>query len=314
MLVVVALGGNALLRRGEPLEAEVQRHNAAAAAESLAPLAADHQIVVTHGNGPQVGLLALQAAAYAAVPPYPLDVLGAESEGMIGYLLEQELENRLPDAEVCTLLTQVEVDPDDPAFREPSKPIGPVYHEATAQALADQRGWAVAPDGEGYRRVVPSPKPKRVIELSTIRLLVRAGVLVICAGGGGIPVVVDAGGAVHGVEAVVDKDHAAALLAGSLGAEALLLLSDVDAVHTGWRTADDRPVREATPDQLRAYDFAPGSMGPKVEAVCAFVEATGGTAAIGDLGDATALLDGAAGTRVRPGTGVIEWYPGGATD
>jgi carbamate kinase len=308
MLVVVALGGNALLRRGEPLEADVQRYNAAAAARSLAALAADHQIVVTHGNGPQVGLLALQAAAYAAVPPYPLDVLGAESEGMIGYLLEQELENRLPGAEVCTLLTQVEVDPDDPAFREPTKPIGPVYHEAAAQALADQRGWAIASDGDGYRRVVPSPKPRRVIELNTIRLLVRAGVIVICAGGGGIPVMVDSGGAVHGIEAVVDKDHAAALLADSLGAEALLLLSDVDAVHTDWRTIDDRTVCEATPDQLRAHDFAPGSMGPKVEAACAFVDATGGTAAIGDLGDATALLDGTAGTQVRPGTGVIEWH------
>ena len=300
MLVVVALGGNALLRRGEPMTADNQRRNVRVAAQALAPIAAEHQLVIGHGNGPQVGLLALQAEAYRDVAPYPLDVLGAESEGMIGYVLEQELMNVLPDRAVATLLTQVRVDPADLAFAHPSKPIGPMYDRETAHRLAAEHGWMVAPDGNGFRRVVASPDPREILELETIRRLVDAGVLVVCSGGGGIPVVVDDSGRVRGVEAVIDKDLAAALLAERLGAEALLMLTDVPAVVSGWGTDWAVDLRHATPQQLRRMDFAAGSMGPKVEAACRFVEATGGHAAIGALADAPALLEGRAGTLVVP--------------
>jgi carbamate kinase len=244
-------------------------------------------------------LLALQAAAYAPVQPYPLDVLGAETEGMIGYLIEQELRNCLPDRQMATLLTQVEVQPDDPAFQHPTKPIGPLYQREQIDRLVAERGWLFAPDGEAYRRVVPSPQPHRILELDTIRLLVGAGVLVICAGGGGIPVAIDSSGTISGVEAVIDKDLAAALLAIHLNADALLLLTDVDAVYADWNAPMAHPLRQVTPQQLRQYAFAPGSMAPKVEAVCQFVEATGRFAGIGRLNDAVALLAGEAGTIVR---------------
>jgi carbamate kinase len=298
MRVVAALGGNALLRRGEPLDAETQRRNVAVAARALAEVARDHELIVTHGNGPQVGLLALQAAAYPEGGAYPLDVLGAESEGMIGYLLQQGLRNALPGRTVATLLTQVRVDADDPAFASPSKPIGPVYERADADALAAERGWTVRPDGAYWRRVVPSPQPASIVELEAIELLVRAGVLAICAGGGGVPVIEDADG-LHGVEAVVDKDLAAALLATRLRADALLLLTDVPCVELGWGTPAARPLAGATPDELRDLQLAAGSMGPKVEAASRFAEATGGTAAIGALDDAAALLAGSAGTQIR---------------
>ena len=301
MRVVAALGGNALLRRGEPADAETQRHNVELAVRSLAGLAEQHELVVTHGNGPQVGLLALQAEAYREVPAYPLDVLGAESEGMIGYLLEQGLDNELPGREVCTLLTQVIVDPRDAAFAHPTKPVGPVYDAAVASRLADERGWAVARDGDGWRRVVPSPEPLRIVELSAIRLLVDAGVIVVCVGGGGVPVVSNGDGGLRGVEAVVDKDLAGAMLARALGADALLLLTDVPAVELDHGTPVARPLRHATPEQLRQLDLAAGSMGPKAEAAARFVEASGGMAAIGALEDAVAMLVGDAGTLVRPG-------------
>jgi carbamate kinase len=298
MRVVVALGGNALLKRGEPLEADVQQANIARAAEVLAVLATTHEILVTHGNGPQVGLLALQAAAYRAVRPYPLDVLDAESAGMIGYLLDQALSSRLPTRNVVTLITQIEVDPDDPAFRHPTKPIGPQYDEAEAQRLARERGWSIARDGAKWRRVVPSPEPVRILELGAIRTLTQAGAIVICAGGGGIPVVITAAGAVHGVEAVIDKDLAAALLAQRVGAQALLLLTDVDAVYRHWGSDAATPIRAVTVHKLREESFAPGSMQPKVEAACRFAEAGGVLAAIGRLEDAPALLRGACGTIV----------------
>ncbi|HSJ93396.1 MAG TPA: carbamate kinase [Gaiellaceae bacterium] len=298
MRIVAALGGNALLRRGEPLEADVQRRNVAVAVAALAPVAEDHELVVTHGNGPQVGLLALQAASYDPVAPYPLDVLGAESEGMIGYLLEQELRNALPGRAVATLLTQVVVDGGDPAFGLPTKPIGPVYGELEARRLARERGWAIAPDGDAWRRVVPSPEPRRIVELETIRLLVEAGVLVVCAGGGGIPVVVGDAGELRGVEAVIDKDLAAALLATSLDADLLLLLTDVRAAERAHGSASAEPIGATTPSELRAETFAPGSLGPKAEAACRFVERTGRTAVIGALEDARALVAGTAGTRV----------------
>jgi carbamate kinase len=289
--LVVALGGNALLRRGERPGAEVQRANVRVAARAVAELAREYAVVLTHGNGPQVGLLALHSAD-------PLDVLGAESEGMIGYLIEQEIANALPGREVATLLTQVEIDPRDPAFGAPTKPIGPVYPEAEARALATTRGWAVGPDGAGFRRLVPSPEPLRIRELRTIELLVEADVIVVCAGGGGIPVAVAPGGSVHGVEAVIDKDLSAALLARELRADALLLLTDVPALYLDWPEPARRPLASARPAELRALRFESGSMAPKVEAACRFVEATGGLAAIGALADAGRILRGEAGTRV----------------
>ncbi len=301
MRVVIALGGNALLHRGEPLTAVNQRHNVAIVAQALAPLAAEHDLVISHGNGPQVGLLALQSAAWRPDEAYPLDILDAETEGMIGYLIEQELGNLLPAGRRCaTLLTQIEVDAADPAFRQPSKPIGPVYSAADAQALAGRRGWHIARDGQHYRRVVASPRPLRILELGVIELLVEQGVIVICAGGGGIPTVRRQDGSLIGVEAVIDKDHASALLARELNADAFLMLTDVDAVYRNWETPRARAIRRSTPQALRELTFAPGSMGPKVEAACEFVELTGRSAGIGRLADATAILAGTAGTTVAP--------------
>jgi carbamate kinase len=297
MLVVVALGGNALLRRGQPLDMATQRQNLASAARAIAGLAKEHRLVVTHGNGPQIGYLALQG--FAAGSPSPLDVLGAETEGMIGYLIEQVVRNELPGREVASLLTQTIVDPHDPAFSRPTKPIGPVYSAAEAQKLAAERGWIFAADGPQQRRVVPSPEPRQIVEVETIRLLVGYGVLVIAAGGGGIPVVVDESGGLRGVEAVVDKDLASALLARQLGAAALLLLTDVAAVERDWGTPAAAPIHETTPAVLRQLQFEPGSMGPKVEAACRFVEAGGMLAGIGALGDAATILKGCAGTIVR---------------
>jgi len=308
MLVVVALGGNALLRRGEPLDAATQRANVRTAAVAVAALIARHRVVVTHGNGPQVGLLALQAEACRSTPPYPLDVLGAESEGMIGYLLEQEIANAAPGYAVATLLTQVVVDPADPAFAAPSKPIGPVYGRDEARRLAAERGWTMMPDGPHVRRAVASPAPVRILEMAAIRHLIAAGVTVICAGGGGIPVVVSEDGSIRGVEAVIDKDRSAGLLARAIGAEALLLLTDVDAVQDGWGTDTARRIRSATPERLSTIPFADGTMGPKVQAACAFAAATGGLAAIGALADAARILDGASGTRIRRGTPPIAYY------
>ncbi len=296
-LVVLALGGNALLRRGEPMDAEHQRRNVGVAAEAIAALDRDYRIVITHGNGPQVGLLALQAEAMPDSEPYPLDVLGAESEGMIGYLIEQALGNHLGDRPIATLLTQVVVDADDPAFDNPTKPIGPIYDEATAHKVAKARGWAVAADGASFRRVVPSPQPLQVVEIETIRILLDAGVVVVCAGGGGIPVVADETGR-HGVEAVIDKDLSAALLAEELDADELVMVTDVDVVQAGWGTACAYPIHTAHPDELRDLQFAAGSMAPKVEAACRFVERTGHAAVIGSLDEIGSLVRQRAGTVV----------------
>jgi carbamate kinase len=298
---MVALGGNALLRRGERPDAEPQRANVVRACASLAPLAAAHELVVTHGNGPQVGVLALESAADPMLSrPFPLDPLGAETQGLIGYWLVQGLGNALPGRQVAALLTQCVVDLDDPAFAHPTKPVGPVYDETEAHRLASERGWSVAPDGPVWRRVVASPVPQRVVETAVIDQLVRSGVVVVCAGGGGIPVSESADGTLGGVEAVIDKDLTAALLAEALGADALLLLTDVAAVETDFGNEGSVPIRHATPADMRSRDFATGSMGPKVDAACRFVERTGGTAAIGALTDALALLDGRTGTLVTP--------------
>jgi carbamate kinase len=304
MRIVVALGGNALLRRGQELTAENQRENARAACKALAPLAAGNELVISHGNGPQVGLLALQGAAYKEVPTYPLDVLGAQTDGMIGYVVQQELGNELaPDVHLATLLTMIEVSGDDPAFENPTKPIGPIYDEQEAAEIANAKGWTFKPDGTSYRRVVPSPEPKRIFGLETVEWLLDKGAVVICAGGGGIPVMyeddpVPAGRRLVGVEAVIDKDMASALLAADLHADALLIVTDVDAVYADWGTPDQRAIRRAAPDALRASSFAEGSMGPKVKAACAFVERAGGFAAIGSIDDTPALLRGETGTVV----------------
>jgi carbamate kinase len=309
MRVVIALGGNALLRRGQPMSERNQRENVKSAAKALAQVAGEHTIVITHGNGPQVGLLALQSAAYKDVEPYPLDVLGAESEGMIGYLIEQELGNILPyELPIATILTQIEVDPRDPAFQHPSKPIGPTYSREEAERLSRERGWVIAPDNDRYRRVVPSPFPKHIFELKVIEFLVKAGVVVICAGGGGIPTVYRLDGSLMGVEAVIDKDRAGALLARELQADAYLMLTDVKAVYTDWGKPGARAIRRASPDALEKLSFVAGSMGPKVEAACDFVRKTGGMAAIGALEDAAAMLHEEAGTILTNRVDGIEWY------
>jgi carbamate kinase len=309
MRVVIALGGNALLRRNETLTADNQRHNVQTAALALAPIALRHELVVTHGNGPQVGLLALQSAAARPEQAYPLDILDAESEGMIGYLIDQELNNLLPPERQCaTLLTQIEVDKDDPAFKHPAKPIGPVYTETQAQQLAHDRGWNIAPDGEYFRRVVASPRPKKIFELGVIQLLVEQGVVVICTGGGGIPVVRRADGSLVGVEAVIDKDYASGLLSRELKADVFIMLTDVDAVYSDWGTPRARAIRRATPEAVGRLNFAPGSMGPKVEAACEFVQQTGAMAGIGRLDKAQAILQGEAGTLITPASAGIEWW------
>jgi carbamate kinase len=304
MRVVVALGGNALLQRGQPLTAENQRENARVACEAIAPLALEHELVLAHGNGPQVGLLALQGAAYKDVEVYPLDVLDAQTEGLIGYILEQELGNALPfEKHIATLLTMIEVDRNDPAFGNPTKPIGPMYAKEEADALAADKDWTFKPDADGFRRVVPSPIPKRIFGIPAIRTLLDGGWVVICSGGGGIPTRYTdepavPGRRLEGVEAVIDKDLASARLAADLKADALLIATDVDAVYADWGTPDQHPIRHATPAELSAAEFAEGSMGPKVRAACTFVEQTGGIAAIGSITEIDRLLSGEAGTTV----------------
>ena len=304
MRVVVALGGNALLKRGEPLTADVQRANVRAAAPALAAIAREHQLVLSHGNGPQVGLLALQAAAYEEVEPYPLDVLGAQTQGMIGYVLEQELGNLLPfEVPFATLLTMIEVDPADPAFDDPTKFVGPVYDSAGADALAADKGWVFKPDGDRWRRVVPSPEPRRIFEIRPIRWLLDQDVLVICAGGGGVPTMYDptADRLLVGVEAVIDKDLASELLAREVAADLFVMVTDVDGVYSGWGTPEQQKLERITPAELDGHDFAAGSMGPKVKAAIRFVERTGKRAAIGGLEQIEEIVAGAAGTQVVPG-------------
>jgi carbamate kinase len=301
MRVVVALGGNALLKRGEPMTAEAQRGNVRTAAPALASVAGKHQLVLSHGNGPQVGLLALQAAAYTEVEAYPLDVLGAQTEGMIGYVLEQELGNLLPvEVPFATILTMIEVDRADPAFENPTKFVGPVYDKSQADQLATEKGWAFKPDGDRWRRVVPSPEPRRIFEIRPIRWLLDKDVVVICAGGGGVPTTYlpDAERTLVGVEAVIDKDLASELLAREVGADLFVMATDVDGVYSGWGTSEQRRLGRVTPGELHEMPFAAGSMGPKVQAAIRFVEATGGRAAIGGLHEIEAIVDGDAGTQV----------------
>ncbi len=308
MRIVIALGGNALLRRGEPLTAENQRRNVKVAAAALVPLAREHTLVISHGNGPQIGLLALQGAVLTPEQVYPLDILDAETEGMIGYLIEQELSNLMPERRFATLLTQIEVDPHDPAFTTPTKPIGLVYDADEAHRLAKRMGWNIARDGKHYRRVVPSPRPKRIFELGVIELLVNQHIIVICAGGGGIPTVCREDGSLIGVEAVIDKDLASSLLAQELNADALIMLTDVDAVWKDWGKPQARAIRHISPRAIRKFSFPAGSMGPKVEAACEFVEKTSGIAGIGQLNDASAILNDNAGTVISQEVTEIVWW------
>ncbi|HET8786464.1 MAG TPA: carbamate kinase [Candidatus Limnocylindrales bacterium] len=301
MRVVVALGGNALLQRGQPMTAEMQRENVRIAAQQLAPVAAEHELVISHGNGPQVGLLALQAASYEAVDPYPLDVLGAQTEGMIGYMIEQELGNILPpERPFASILTMIEVDPDDPAFTDPTKFIGPVYEKADAERLAAEKGWAIKQDGDKWRRVVASPQPKRIFEIRPIRWLLERGCVVVCTGGGGIPTMYAPGTRMLvGAEVVIDKDRASALLAEELGADLFVMATDVDAVYRDFGTPSQAAVGRVTPQEVRDLDLPAGSMGPKVEAGIAFAEHTGKPAAIGRLAEIGQVIAGERGTRIE---------------
>lgn len=299
MRIVIALGGNALLRRGEPMTFENQRANVITAVRRIAEIVPGNDIVIAHGNGPQVGLLALQSAAYTDVAPYPLDVLGAQTEAMIGYLIEQELGNLIPqEKHIATLLTMVEVNRDDPAFETPTKPIGPVYDEAQARELSAEKGWTIAPDGDKFRRVVASPAPQRIFEIDAIRTLSDAGTIVVCAGGGGIPTMREPDGSLRGVEAVIDKDLCSAKLAEDLDADLLIIATDVDGVYEGWGTTGQRRIASASPGELEQMGFAAGSMGPKVMAASGFAQRTGNRAMIGSLDDIADLVEGTAGTSV----------------
>jgi len=299
MRIVAALGGNALLQRGQRPDADVQEANVRRAIAALAPLADEHELVITHGNGPQVGVLALQSASDPRLTsPYPFDVLGAQTQGMIGYWLLQALQNEIPRQPVAAIINQTLVEANDPAFDNPTKFVGETYDEQTARKLATERGWQIRQDGESWRRVVGSPRPQRIVETRLIRLLLESGAIVICAGGGGVPVVRDEVGELRGVEAVVDKDLASSVLAEALDADVLMVLTDVPAVMKDFGTPDQAPIHRETPPGLRAVTYAAGSMGPKVEAACRFVEVTGGMAAIGSLDEAAAILDGKSGTIV----------------
>jgi carbamate kinase len=310
MRLVIALGGNALLQRGQPMTESQQRENVRIAAVQISKVATGNELVIAHGNGPQVGLLALQSAAYKEVAPYPLDVLGAQTEGMIGYMIEQELGNLLPfEVPFATILTQVEVDPADPAFQHPTKPIGPVYSKEEAERFAQEKGWHIAPDGDKYRRVVASPRPQRIFEIRPVKWLLEKGTIVICAGGGGIPTCYGENRKLSGVEAVIDKDLCSALLAHELEADLLVIATDVDAAYVDWGKPTQKAIAQAHPDALDKLGFATGSMGPKVQAACEFVRKTGKDAVIGALPDIVAITERAAGTRVSMSEPGIRFYP-----
>ncbi|MDC3310384.1 carbamate kinase [Candidatus Poseidoniales archaeon] len=298
MRIVIALGGNALLRRGEDMTAVNQRKNIQIAVSALAPIVEQNELVISHGNGPQVGLLSLQSAAYKEVEEYPLDILGAQTQGMIGYMIEQELGNILPiEVPIASILTMVEVDPDDPAFDNPTKPIGPVYSKEEAEALKNDKGWEIKKDGEYWRRVVASPIPHRIFELRPIHWLLEKNTVVICAGGGGIPTIYNKEGNLEGVEVVIDKDRASSLLAFELEADILIMATDTDGVYSNWGTEEKKLISKTTPEEIRKYEFDKGSMGPKVEAACSFIERSGQRAVIGSLTDIEGMVNGTAGTQ-----------------
>jgi len=300
MRIVAALGGNALLQRGEKPDAAIQLTHVTQAVQALKPLAEHHELIITHGNGPQIGLLAVESADDPTLSlPYPLDVLGAQTQGMIGYWLVRELRAALPGRQIVSLLTDTLVRSDDPAFADPTKFIGGQYTSDQADDLTRTRGWTLRQDGKAWRRVVPSPQPCDILELPAITQLVDTGWIVVAAGGGGVPVTTNGH---RGTEAVVDKDLTAALLAERLGADILLLLTDVPGIITDYGTPQARPLRHATPAQVRALHLPQGSMGPKADAACRFAEhRPGAIAAIGSLSDAALLLTGESGTQIRTG-------------
>ncbi|MCP4319284.1 MAG: carbamate kinase [Hyphomicrobiales bacterium] len=309
MRVVVALGGNALLRRRQEPTAENQRENVRIAAEAMAPIAREHELVISHGNGPQVGLLALQGAAYKPDEAYPLDVLGAQTEGMIGYMIEQELGNLLPpEVPFATILTMIEIDPADPAFNNPTKFIGPLYEEAEANALTAGKRWAFKQDSDKWRRVVPSPLPKRIFEIRPIKWLLERKTIVICAGGGGIPTYYDEKNSLRGVEAVIDKDFASELLARELAADLFIMATDVGAVFKDFGTPHQKGIKRSSPEAIQSIEFPAGSMGPKVQAACHFAQKTGNPAAIGALADLPEILERNAGTTVMSGSKRTVWH------
>jgi len=298
MRIVIALGGNALLRRGEEMTAENQRENIRIAAKVLAPIIEKHEVLISHGNGPQVGLLSLQSAAYKEVEEYPLDILGAQTQGMIGYMIEQELGNHLPvEIPIASILTMVEIDPEDTAFSNPTKPIGPIYDEKEARDLAKLKGWNIKQDGDYWRRVVPSPEPHRIFQLRPIHWLLEKGTVVICAGGGGIPTSYKDNGKLEGVEVVIDKDRASSLLAFELEADLLIMATDTDGVYIDWGGESEKIISKTTPEEISKYSFDKGSMGPKVEAACSFVERSGQRAVIGSLKDIEKMVSGISGTQ-----------------
>lgn len=299
MKIVIALGGNALLKRGEPMTAENQRENVKTACAQIARVYDGNQLIITHGNGPQVGLLALQNNAYKEVPMYPLDVLGAETAGMIGYMIQQELSNTVPgSASIATVLTQIQVNPKDPAFQKPSKPVGPVYSKEEADKIAAEKGWTMAPDNDKYRRVVASPKPVNIFGLEPLKTLIDHKYIVVCGGGGGIPTWLDDKGKQHGAEAVIDKDLATALLATLIDADLFVIATDVDGAYLDWGKPEQKRIALAAPDAALAFGFASGSMGPKIEAAANFAKATGKDAVIGALADIEQIVAGKAGTRI----------------
>ncbi len=298
-ILVVAVGGNALLQRGELMSCDNQKKSIESTARSLAKLHEKYRLVIVHGNGPQVGLLALQNLSYRDCPPYPLDVLGAETQGMVGYLMQQAIKKELPNKDVTTLVTQVMVDANDPAIADPSKFIGPIYDKETAQKLAKEHNWTIKPDGDYWRRVVPSPAPAKIIESHAIKCLLDNDHIVVCGGGGGAPVVKN-GPDIEGFEAVIDKDATASLLAKEIGAAELLILTDGSHVCVDWGTPNEKPLTDVTVDEMRNYSFAAGSMGPKVNACCEFAEQTGGTGNIGDLYQAIDVMNRKTGTRIYP--------------
>lgn len=298
-ILVVAIGGNALLQRGELMSCENQKKSVDTTAHSLAKLHEKYRLVIVHGNGPQVGLLALQNLSYRDCPPYPLDVLGAETQGMVGYLLQQSIKNKLPGKKVTTLVTQVMVDSQDPAIADPSKFIGPIYDKETAFRLAEQHDWTVKPDGDHWRRVVPSPAPSRIMESDAIKDLLAQDHIVICGGGGGAPVIKNDTN-IEGFEAVIDKDATAALLAKEIGAAELLILTDGKYVYQDWGKPNARPLTDVTVREICEFTFAAGSMGPKVDACCDFAEQTGGIGNIGDLHEAIGVMNRESGTRIHP--------------
>ncbi len=300
MRIVLSVGGNALLKRGEAMSAATQQKNIAEAVQAMKPLIEEHEVLITHGNGPQVGLLALQAQNYKEVPPYPFDILGAESQAMVGYMLLEALQRVLPEKSFVNVVTRSLVSEDDPAFTNPTKFIGAVYSKERAMELAKWHHWSVKPDGRHWRRVVASPEPLEVLETAAIASLMRAGFTVIAAGGGGVPMIRDETGKMRGVEAVIDKDLAASLLAQALHADLFLIVTDVDAVYTHFDEMDARVIHQVTPEVLRSMFFPAGSMGPKVQAACRFVEQTGNRAAIGALSDINELFLGTKGTQIMP--------------